>query len=358
MLNNNKKIKVLCFIDSFNSGGAQKQMALLSDGLTKRGYLLETLQYHPLSFFKTNLVKKNNIVFHKNKFIRFIKVIFFLIKYKPTVIISFLHGPNVLSCIYRSIFFWRPIKLILGERNDLIGRITLKEVVKRIPYIFSSFIVCNSDSQRKKISLFFGKKTLFIPNGTVDPNIKLKKFNQKNNETIKLIVPARFIDQKNPLNLLKALKHTSNIIVHWYGERFKDYDIYGECMDYIDQNNLRNKFELFDPVSNIHDVMIKYDAVLLPSFYEGCPNAIIDGMFCGLPILASKVSDNSIYLSHQSELLFNPEESNEIADRLKYFSQLTLRDKASIGENNYKAAKSFFDYPKMLDKYEKLFKND
>jgi len=357
-MGNDKNMKVLCFIDSFASGGAQKQMALISDGLTKRGYLLETLQYHPLFFFKTNLVKKNNIVSHNNSFIRYIKIIFFLIKYKPTVIISFLHGPNVLSCIYRAIFFWRPTKLILGERNYLIGRVKLKEVVRRIPYIFSSFIVCNSESQRKKISLFFGKKTLFIPNGTVDPKIKLKKFNQKNNENIKLIVPARFIDQKNPLNLLKALKNTSNINVHWYGERFKDYDIYGQCMDYVDQNNLKNKFKLFDPVSNIFKDMIKYDAVLLPSLYEGCPNAIIDGMFCGLPILASKVSDNSIYLSHQSELLFNPEDPNEIADRLTYFSQLTSKDKARIGEDNYKAAKSFFDYPKMLDKYEKLFKND
>ena len=358
MLNNNKNIKILCFIDSFTSGGAQKQMALIANGLTKRGYLLETLQYHPLFFFKTDLVKKNNIVSHKNLFVRSIKIIFFLIKYKPTVIISFLDVPNILSCIYRSIFFWRPITLILGERSYLIGRIKLKEIVKRIPYIFSSFIVCNSKSQRKKMSLFFGKKTLFIPNGIVNSNIKLKKFDQKNNEAIKLIVPARFIDEKNPLNLLKALKHTSNIIVHWYGERFKDYSIYGECMNYIDQNNLENKFKLFDPVHNIHEVMIKYDAVLLPSFYEGCPNAIIDGMFCGLPILASKVSDNSIYLSHQSELLFNPEEPNEIADRLTCFSKLTLKDKASIGENNYKAAKSFFDYPKMLDKYEKLFKND
>ena len=289
---------------------------------------------------------------------RYFKIIFFLVKYKPTVIISFLHGPIILSCMYRSIFFWRPTKLILGERNYLIGRIKLKELIKRIPYVFSSFIVCNSEAQRKKLSLFFGKKTLFIPNGTVDPNIKLKKFNKKNNETIRLIVPARFIDQKNPLNLLKALKHTSNVIVHWYGERFKDYDIYGECMNYIDQNNLKNKFKLFDPVSNIYEVMIKYDAVLLPSFYEGCPNAIIDGMFCGLPILASKVSDNSIYLSNQSELLFKPEDPNEIADRLKYFSQLTLIDKTIIGENNYKSAKYFFDYPKMLDKYEKLFKND
>jgi glycosyltransferase involved in cell wall biosynthesis len=81
-------------------------------------------------------------------------------------------------------------------------------------------------------------------------------------------------------------------------------------------------------------------------------------MFCGLPILASKVSDNSIYLSNQSELLFKPEDPNEIADRLKYFSQLTLMDKTIIGENNYKSAKYFFDYTMMLDKYEKLFKND
>ena len=79
-MGNDKNMKVLCFIDSFASGGAQKQMALISDGLTKRGYLLETLQYHPLFFFKTNLVKKNNIVSHNNSFIRYIKIIFFFNK--------------------------------------------------------------------------------------------------------------------------------------------------------------------------------------------------------------------------------------------------------------------------------------
>ena len=50
--------RILCFIDSFNSGGAQKQMSLIADGFSDKGYFVETLQYHPYDFFAPKKVKQ------------------------------------------------------------------------------------------------------------------------------------------------------------------------------------------------------------------------------------------------------------------------------------------------------------
>ena len=47
---------VVCFIDSFNSGGAQKQMVMLANGLCVTNKV-KTLQYHDLNFFSEFLNK-------------------------------------------------------------------------------------------------------------------------------------------------------------------------------------------------------------------------------------------------------------------------------------------------------------
>ena len=100
--------------------------------------------------------------------------------------------------------------------------------------------------------------------------------------------------------------------------------------------------------------MVKYDALILPSFYEGCPNAIIDAMFCGLPVLASKVSDNELYLNHQNELLFDPYDKFDIIKKIKYFKSLNNHEIASIGNKNKIKAFEYFNHKNMVNSYNKL----
>ena len=108
------------------------------------------------------------------------------------------------------------------------------------------------------------------------------------------------------------------------------------------------------PTININKELIKYDALILPSFYEGCPNAIIDAMYCGLPVLASDVSDNRIYLEHQNELLFDPYSIDDIILKIKYFTSLDLSELKSISQNNILKAKKYFDVDVMVNNYLKL----
>ena len=46
------KTKVICFIDSLNGGGAQKQIILLANGLSEK-YDVSILYYHNLNFLKS-----------------------------------------------------------------------------------------------------------------------------------------------------------------------------------------------------------------------------------------------------------------------------------------------------------------
>jgi glycosyltransferase involved in cell wall biosynthesis len=353
-----KNKKIICFIDSFSSGGAQKQMVMLANGLSKV-YDVKTLQYHDLNFFADKLdptITQNKIII-KNKLSRIISIIYYFYKENPDTIISFLAGPCNYTALYKMLFFWRKTKFIVGERNLNIGEIKFKDLLIRFSHIFADVIICNSNAQKEKLKSYFSRKIHFIPNGTNAPNIELKKY-ESNNFTVnkKLIVPARFIDQKNPLNLLKALNKVEGITIYWYGELFKNYEIYDVCMKYIETNNLNNKFVLMPVNNNIYNEMIKYDALILPSFYEGCPNAIIDAMYCGLVVLASNVSDNAIYLNHQKELLFNPYSVEDIVSKLNYFQTLEIEKCNEIGKENIQKANDFFNPEEMISSYLKFIK--
>ena len=109
-------------------------------------------------------------------------------------------------------------------------------------------------------------------------------------------------------------------------------------------------------VENIYHEFEKYDAMILPSYYEGCPNAIIDGMFCGLPILASDVSDNRLYLEHQSSLLFNPHDPKDIYSKINIFLSLDTNNLDYISKKNIESAKKHFDHKNMVNNYLNLLR--
>ena len=71
--------------------------------------------------------------------------------------------------------------------------------------------------------------------------------------------------------------------------------------------------------------MVKYlnaaDVFVLPTLAEGCCNAIVEAVVCGLPVISSNRSFNCDVLDDSCALLINPENQDEITDALR-----TLRD--------------------------------
>jgi teichuronic acid biosynthesis glycosyltransferase TuaC len=71
-----------------------------------------------------------------------------------------------------------------------------------------------------------------------------------------------------------------------------------------------------------HDILPDFlncaDVFVLPTLNEGCSNAIIEAMACGLPIISSNLPFNSDILNKVNSILVNPNNINEISTSIKF----------------------------------------
>lgn len=88
-----------------------------------------------------------------------------------------------------------------------------------------------------------------------------------------------------------------------------------------------------------HEVLKYYlnasDVFVLPTLAEGCSNAIIEAIGCGMPVISSDLPFNWDVLDQTNSLLINPQEVNEIAAAiLKIKVNSELREELERGSIN------------------------
>lgn len=70
------------------------------------------------------------------------------------------------------------------------------------------------------------------------------------------------------------------------------------------------------PHEDVVDYLNAADVFVLPTLAEGCCNAIVEAMACGLPIVSSDLPFNDDILDSTCSIRVNPEDINEIADAI------------------------------------------
>lgn len=93
-----------------------------------------------------------------------------------------------------------------------------------------------------------------------------------------------------------------------------------------------------------HDQMVSYlscaDVFVLPTLHEGCCNAIVEAMACGLPIVSSDRSFNDDILNEENSIRIDPNDVNSIANAIR-----VLKDDPEkclkLGEKSLEIVQSF-----------------
>lgn len=281
--------RYIFFIGTLRNGGAERVVSMLANQMAEQGRQVEILTFYdrPVFYNISSKVMLTSVEKHKKGKIKGFFWIRRYFKENAEVVLSFLAPFNMLSIMA---VCGLKVPIVVADRNDP-TKVPENFFVRKLRdflYLFADGVVLQTEDNRDYFNRKIQEKSAVIYNPV---NMGDKIGIALNASKDKLIVSAgRLMPQKNQKMLIEAF---SEVV-----KKHPEYKliIYGEGPDreklesLIEELNLKNQVMLPGNVSDLHDRMKNAEMFVLSSDYEGMPNALIEAMCIGLPVISTKVS--------------------------------------------------------------------
>jgi len=206
----------------------------------------------------------------------------------PDVIITFLFHDTLNVGLAGLTQVKRP-KLIVGRRSPIgygdDSRNYFHSLVLRIIYKYADLAVSNSSANLEAaLHDGLGKNRIKIVHNFVQENNS--KLRPNDSHETHLICVSNFFEYKNHLNLIKALGEIKNQFTFrltFLGEG----PLLSEMISLAKSLNLTADFFSHEDQANISE--FKVDFLLLPSYFEGSSNALLESLAEGIPAIVTNV---------------------------------------------------------------------
>lgn len=314
MADSPRKVIVLV-ISNLEFGGAQRQVIELANGLDASAFdvhVVSLSEYVPLGESLANCAYRLHVLAKRWKFdLGLIKRLGDLLRsLRADVVYGFLFDAVIASGLAGRL---AGTKVVIGsERNTDYVLKFRQRMVYRLTRPCFDLMIANSNAGARFNSQAIGldiSKYRVVHNG-----VDTKRFTMRDATSVRsdwgiatneLIVGmfASFKQQKNHEMFFRAARLVSDRVpfarfllvgdeLHAGMHGSSEYK--REMMRLVDELDLRSRC-IF--LGNRPDVEVLYpacDVTALPSHFEGTPNVLLESMACGVPVIATDVSDNAI----------------------------------------------------------------
>jgi glycosyltransferase involved in cell wall biosynthesis len=354
--------KIVIFFPNFARGGIEKVSLLLTSYLLNQKIQIIFISFEKLNsnFINNNKLFKNiNILYVKNVFLKFLFSMISLTKVllnsdkKNTVVLSFQN--SIIAVVVSKIMGFKvairnsaPIDYY-KVRSYYSGSIIL--IIKVLIYKFADLIISNSINTAKKIKLFpFLRKKVIIISNPMQFENKNNNFKKKRKNIIlyvgrlsyekgvdKLIDGFELFLKKKPL--FKLLIIGSGI------EKNK-------LLKKVKEKKLLKKIIFKNWIFNLEKYYLTSKILVLPSYFEGLSNVIIESLNYKLPCVATDTDGpTEILKKGKYGLIIKSNNKKDISEGLLSVIEnyQIYRHKALLGFNSNKKYSLQNIGPKYLD---------
>ena len=350
--------KNICFlIINLAKGGAESQMIKLAIQLKNKGYKVKIISLGKDNDFEA-IINENNLNVQCIQFkfgIGLFQMVREVASFKTDVLISFMFASNIIA---RFISVFRKLKLITSVRASEISY--RYKLLYKISYNRDSYSVFNSQvalDRLKEIKITNSNNSVIINNAISIPTSEC--VSNKTNKIFTLVSIAHFREkEKDYKTLFKALQ-----IVKQNGFNFKLYVI-GRTFDLIWPMEMIKDFKLTENVKLLDFVndpgvyLKKSDALILSTFGESSPNAILEGMAHSLPIIATNVPGCSRLVNDSnSGFLSKPEDPGNLALILSNLINTPQLEIDELGVNGFNYILNNYDEHTIFKQWEEIINN-
>lgn len=291
--------RYLFFVGTLGNGGAERVISILSSQMAERGMDVEVLTYYDRPvFYKVNPKVKITAVEKctgKNSKIANLLWIRKYFRENAKIVISFLAPFNIMALVAK---FGTGVPMIVADRNDP-TKVPTNTVVRKLRdylYMFADSVVLQTEKNKAYFNRIVQKKSVVIYNP-----VDMKEYAEaalKTPKEKKVVTAGRLMKQKNQKMMIDAF---SSVL-----KEYPDYQliIYGEgpyreeLEAHIQQLGVSERVLLPGSTTQLYDSIKSAEIFLLSSDYEGMPNALIEAMCMGLPVISTKVSGATDLISH------------------------------------------------------------
>lgn len=345
--------RLLFITPGLGKGGAETQLLKIAKHAQLEGDKVMILALKPINNFSENLEERGiKVVFLKDWTSNFLPNLTSLYKYlkefKPHTVVAFMFIGIIIARLLKLKFGF---KLISSVRNSAISK--KWSSIFKLTSNLDDLVVFNAIASQHNFenTKLTTSRSIVINNAVSIPSAEMSEV-LAGGEFVWISI-AHFRPSKDYHTLFEA--------VSLIKDRDFRIDILGNLnsqswpQEKIKELQIENRVRLLGFQQHPHLFLKKADALVLSSFNEGMPNAILEAMSYSKPIVASNIDGiKELLTDSKCGFLFEPGNPRELADRMVEIMDMPAEERKLLGSKGRQKIEENFSERVVLDKWQEV----